>query len=238
MWKTIVVDNIITDYEVSDDGRVRNIDTKRELKKQFGNGYWHCTIQINKHPKRCRIHRLVALAFIPNPDSKPFVNHKDGDRTNNSVENLEWVTPSENTRHAVEKGLFQSGRNRPVIQYDMDGNKMLCFQSITEAEKETGTSVSKITLCCQRKRRSANDFQWRYADDKQDVEKIQKKWWSGKKVAQYDINGNFIAMYDSYSDAARAVNGQNSCICLCCDGRQKTHKGYVWKIVEEIVQGD
>lgn len=238
MWKTIVIDGIITNYEVCDDGRVRNISTKKELKKQFGNGYWHCTIQVNKHNKRCRIHRLVASAFIPNPEDKPFVNHKDGNRTNNSVENLEWVTPSENTRHAVKQGLFQSGKNRPVIQYNMDGDKMLCFQSIAEAERETGTLGSKITLCCQRKRRSANDFQWRYADDKQDVERIQKKWWSGKKVAQYDINGNFIAIYNSYSEAARAVGGQNSCICLCCDGRQKTHKGYVWKIVEEIVQGD
>ena len=134
--------------------------------------------------------------------------------------------------------LHKDCDNRPVIQYTMSGVRLLGFQSIAEAERETGTLGSKIVLCCKRRRRSANNFQWRYADDKQDVVKIEKKWWSGKCVAQYTLDGELVNTFPSYSEAARAINGQNSAICLCCAGERKSHKGFHWKVVEEIVQDD
>lgn len=238
MWKKIFVESKETAYSVSDNGEVRNDNTNRLLKQQNQNGYCHCTLTIDGHPKRCRVHRLVAEYFVENPDNKPYVNHIDGNRINNKATNLEWVTPSENAQHAVEAGLRQNGRNRPVVQYTMDGTRLLTFQSITQAALETNTLDSKIVLCCQRKRRSANDFQWRYADDKQDVVKIEKKWFAGKKVAQYDINGKLIATYPSYSEAARQINGSNASICTVCAGKAKTHKGFIWKVVDDIVQDE
>ena len=118
----------------------------------------------------------------------------------------------------------------------MDGERMMEFLSLNDAEKQTGVLQSKITLCCQRKRRSAGDYQWRYADDKQDVVKIEKKWFSGKKVAQCDEDFNILNIYESYNEAAKAVNGTASAISRICSGTNQRHKGYRWKLVEEIVQ--
>lgn len=236
MWKKIIHNEIETNYSVSDTGEIRNDTTGRLLKQQTDGGYCSCTLAINKKPKRFRVHRLVALAFIENPENKDYVNHKDGDRQNNIVSNLEWVTPSENTRHAFDSGLVTSNRKKAVVQYNMNGEKMMTFNSLAEAERQTGVLSSKITLACQRKRRSAGDYQWRYAKDKQDVTKIEKKWFSGKKVAQCDEDFNVIAIYDSYTAAARAVNGTESAISRICSGTNQRHKGYRWKLVEEIVQ--
>lgn len=237
MWKTIIVNDQLTNYSISDNGQVKNNITNKILKQQIQNGYCHCGLAINKKTKRCRVHRLVAQAFIDNPENKEYVNHKDGNRQNNNVNNLEWVTASENALHAIKTGLKTAkGNKRPVIQYSMNGDKMMAFNSIADASRATDVLGSKITLACQRKRRSAGDYQWRYADDVQDVEKIEKKWFSGKKVAQCDENFNIIKIYDSYNAAARAVNGSSSAISRICSGTNQHHKGFRWKLVDDIVQ--
>lgn len=125
MWKKIYYNNIETNYSISDIGEVRNDITGYILKPTIQQGYAHVTIYIDKKGKRVKIHRLVANAFIPNPDNKPYVNHIDGIRSNNRVENLEWVTASENTRHAVDTGLFLPTREKSVTQFSLDGEKQL-----------------------------------------------------------------------------------------------------------------
>ena len=97
MWKKVIYNNQETSYSVSDIGEVKNDKTGYILKPAIQQGYAHVTIYIDKKPKRVKIHRLVATAFIPNLDNKPYVNHKDGIRSNNNVNNLEWVTFKENT---------------------------------------------------------------------------------------------------------------------------------------------
>lgn len=236
IWKKVIFQGVETKYSVSDTGQVRNDERNKILAQYQQNGYLNCALHFNNKVKKFRVHRLVAEMFIPNEFNKPFVNHKDGIRTNNNVSNLEWVTPSENSKHAVETGLTSYRRMKPVVQYSMDGDKMMEFLSIKDAAEQTGTCQAKITECCRRTRRSAGDYQWRYGDDKQDVVKIEKKWFSGKKVAQCDIDFNVIAIYNSYNDAAKAVNGTASAISRICSGTNQTHKGFRWKIVEEMVQ--
>lgn len=238
MWKKFIYEGQETDYSVSTEGEVRKDTTNYILSQSSQQDYKFVGLIINGKQKRMRVHRMVALTFIDNPDNKPYVNHINGNRSDNNVENLEWVTPSENTQHAVDTGLFKSGRTRAVIQYNLNGEQMATFESASEAARQTGGSQSKITMCCRRQRDSANDYQWRYYDDIQDVQKIEKKFITGKKVAQCDEEGNILKIYPSFKEAARAVNGTSSAISRVCSGTNIRHKGYKWKLVEEIVQED
>ena len=238
MWKKFIYEGQETDYSVSTEGEVRKDTTNYILSQSSQQDYKFVELFINGKQKRMRVHRMVALTFIDNPDNKPYVNHINGNRSDNNVENLEWVTPSENTQHAVNTGLFKSGRSRAVIQYNLNGEQMATFESASEAARQTGGSQSKITMCCRRQRDSANDYQWRYYDDIQDVQKIEKKFITGKQVAQCDEEGNILNIYPSFKEAARAVNGTSSAISRVCSGTNIRHKGYKWKLVEEIVQED
>ena len=238
MWKKFIYEGQETDYSVSTEGEVRKDTTNYILSQSSQQDYKFVGLIINGKQKRMRVHRMVALAFIDNPDNKPYVNHINGNRSDNNVENLEWVTPSENTQHAVDTGLFKSGRARAVVQYNLNGEQMATFESASEAARQTGGSQSKITMCCRRQRDSANDYQWRYYDDIQDVQKIEKKFITGKKVAQCDEEEKKKKIYPSFKEAARAVNGTSSAISRVCSGTNIRHKGYKWKLVEEIVQED
>ena len=92
-------------YSVSNFGRVRNNKTNKILSPRNLQGYQRVAFYVDGKPTDFRIHRLVAKAFIPNPENKPQVNHINGDKTDNRVENLEWVTNSENIKHAINNGL-------------------------------------------------------------------------------------------------------------------------------------
>lgn len=237
MWKKFVFQEKQTDYSVSDDGYVRKDTTNYILSQSTQQGYRMVTLLIDGKQKRMRVHRLVALTFIPNeyPIEKPYVNHIDGDRSNNMVSNLEWVSPSENIQKAADLGRMGK-RARPVVQYTLDGEKVADYQSATKAAQENNIQQSKITLCCQRQRKSTGDYQWRYAGDESDIKPIQKKYFSGIQVAQCDQDWNIIAIYPSFAAAARAVHGEGYCISQICHGVRQHHKGYRWKLVDEIVQ--
>ena len=238
MWKKFIYEGIETDYSVSTEGEVRKDTTNYILSQSPQQDYKFVTLLINGQQKRMRVHRMVAMTFIENPDNKPYVNHINGIRYDNNVENLEWVTQSENIQHAVRTGLMQNGRKKAVIQYNLNGDRMATFESASEAARQTGGSQSKITMCCKRQRETANDYQWRYYDDIQDVQKVEKKFITGKKVAKCDEEGNILEIFPSFKEAARAVNGTSSAISRVCSGTNIRHKGYKWKLVEEIVQED
>lgn len=236
-WRKIIIENLTTSYSVSNKGEVRNDVTNRILRQATQQGYKFVTLQTLIGTKRSRVHRLVANAFIENPLKKPYVNHINGIRSNNEVSNLEWVTPSENTKHAWEEGLATSTRKKKVKQYSLNGVFMMEYESITDAAEQTESQAPKITLCCQRERQSTNQYQWRYSDDVQDVIKIERPKTLSKRVGQY--NGDeLIAVYVSFREAARVVNGTSSAISRVCSGVNKTHKGYSWKLVDDIVLED
>lgn len=101
IWKEITFIANVNGYEISSEGRLRNSKGTMFFGHKDDNGY----IRVSINEKPYRMHTLVARAFIPNPDNKPHVNHRDGVRDNNKLENLEWVTCSENMQHAYDTGL-------------------------------------------------------------------------------------------------------------------------------------
>jgi hypothetical protein len=119
MWKIVILDSVITPYIVSRLGKVYNQKTKHLLEPRIvWNGYFRVNLKEINHPKGGRdqpVHRLVAKAFIPNPDNKPEVNHIDGNKLNNKVENLEWMTHQENIKHAVEHGVIIPPSHKKII---------------------------------------------------------------------------------------------------------------------------
>ena len=129
------------------------------------NGYRR--VVLSKHNKSYNflVHRLVAQAFIPNPDNKPCVNHKDLNRENNGVENLEWVTYKENNNyadHGIKNGKAHSKR---VGQYDVKTNELLnTYESIKSAAEAVGGRSTNIGACCNQKPHylTAYGYIWRF----------------------------------------------------------------------------
>ena len=129
-------------YQVSNLGNVRSIrfNKIRNMKSWDSNGYRAVELYLNNNGYTVGIHRLVALAFIPNPENKPEVNHKDRNRSNNNVENLEWVTQSENIAHAYRSGVKPrpTYQNQPLQKEILDIIENKKYFSIREASRQTG----------------------------------------------------------------------------------------------------
>lgn len=167
-------------YQASNLGNIKSIPryvsnhtgmllVKEKLITQRKNkqGYMICYLSKNAKDECFRVHRLIAKTFIPNPENKPQVNHIDGNKSNNRLENLEWCTNSENQIHAFKNGLnYVTGRagkpKRKVEQIDMNTNCVIkVFESIAQAQRETNSK--NIGMCCRGERNFANGYKWRYA---------------------------------------------------------------------------
>lgn len=111
IWLPVTEQRFSLNYEVSNLGRVRNVNGYvRKATRNKKNGYFYVTLSVGNKGRNCTVHRLVALAFIgPPPEGKTDVNHKDSNRTNNRLDNLEWMSRKENSRHGVMEGHYPTG---------------------------------------------------------------------------------------------------------------------------------
>ena len=212
-WKTIPETDGL--YSVSDFGNVRrnehytnvkpNIQKKGETVAFYktklistykdSTGYLVVSVRDkNGNIYRKKVHRLVAEAFIPNPNNLPVVNHKDEDKTNNRIDNLEWCTSKENANHGTRNSRIQKALSNRVAQYTVDGQLIKVWNSMSEAAKHFGASTTTyIRRVCQGSfgRKTYKGYVWKYVDDKQQLINIIKRTFSKEELQEiincYDI---------------------------------------------------
>ena len=135
----------------------------KELSKNVSstNGYVYVLLCNKGKCKNVRLHKLVAEAFIPNPYNLPQINHKDGNKQNNKVDNLKWCTCQENIRHAYNNGLASNKNKIKIQKCDLNGICIEEFNSILEASLKTKVSIGSISLCINNKRKTAGKYIWK-----------------------------------------------------------------------------
>lgn len=167
-------------YQVSNLGRVKSNDRQRfgvggsirnckgKILKASPNQSGHLLVNLydsEGKSKKVLVHRLVAEAFIENPNNLPCVNHKDEDKNNNCVENLEWCTVKYNNEYSnlAEKNLYSKTGKYPikVIQFSLSGEELHRYNSFMDAERATGIDHGGISACCRGKQKTAGGYIWK-----------------------------------------------------------------------------
>ena len=150
-------------YTISDKGEIVNTNTNKELKGYIRkDGYVIISLSKGGKKYKCYLHRLVAETFIPNPDNLPQVNHKDENKTDNCVSNLEWITPKDNCNYGTRNERQGLGHSKPIEQYDLDGNLIKEWDSAAQVERDLGFNHQNISKCCLGQQKTAYNYKWRY----------------------------------------------------------------------------
>ena len=255
IWKVII--GYEGKYEVSNFGRIRSLP--RYVRNSVGSqtfvdgkilaackgnaGYIHVILSDNNyHKKRWLVHRLVALAFIPNPHNYPVVNHKDENKSNNNVDNLEWCTQSYNLSYREGQ---RKRRMKKIEMYDRTtGEYLRTFDSIDEASRTMG--INRTTICNvaagKPNNHSAGGYIWRFADEKVrrkrglcDEIVVLDKYPRKRKVKMIDKDsGVVVSVYNTISEAARKNNIPERQIQAVCSHKKYHHTagGYIWQYAD------
>lgn len=245
LWKEIAG---FDGYEVSNYGRVRHtyyVKTKNTTKVRYLNGYnnWIkyrlVSLRNNSQTTTYRIHRLVAESFIPNPYNKLEINHIDGNKANNHVSNLEWVTHLENMQHALKTGLWKPAegmlgkrgilykRSKKVYQFSLGGELIAEYANATEAATALGLHQSVISNCVAKKEGAftCGGFKWSFTKEFDTRREIK---YNAYKVYKFDLNGNLLNEYDSSTKAAQANEISRDKIVRVIKSDTKIYKGAIW----------
>ena len=152
-------------YQVSNLGRVRSLNCRGHkgcigilTPRLDGKGYEMVALYKEGKARNTKVHRLVAQAFIPNPNNYPQVNHKDEDKTNNNVDNLEWCTNEYNHNYGTRNERVAKSLSKKVICITTGE----IFNSMREACRKYDINTGRMTECCQGKRKTAGGYKWEY----------------------------------------------------------------------------
>lgn len=251
-WKPIM--GYEESYMVSSCGRVKSLDryvtskrgytkfVKGRILRESMSSYGYAVVGIKG--KQSGVHRLVAKSFIPNPNGLTEINHKDENKTNNVVYNLEWCDKIYNNQYGTrvkrikEAQLNDPKKSRPVLCYTRD-NKLVCeYPSMAEANRRTGISEHSIFSVCNKKPHcfTAGGYKWKYVSDETPINKfpIPKLDIRVRAVAMYNEKGDEIASFKNAKAARRATNIHDTSILRCCRGVRgvKSAGGYIWRFKE------
>lgn len=162
-------------YYVYTNGQIYSTVRKRILRpNKIRNGYYQYALYKNGKRHMRLGHKLVAEAFLPNPNNYPIINHKDENKTNNAVNNLEWCTHSYNVKYSAYKStehykklatLHKNQLSKRVVQIDSQGSLVRSYESITEAAEQTGINRGNIASVCCGNRKTAGGYIWKYKED-------------------------------------------------------------------------
>ncbi len=246
VWKPVV--GWEYSHEVSNMGKVRSLDRttiqgvniKGRILRPFkqkvvsginGNPYLMLQLNCDGKSKTYPVHRLVAMAFIPNdnPSEKTEVNHLDENRSNNRADNLEWCSHSDNINYG-SRNQRQSCNNplrREVDQYTLDGELVAHYYSTTEAAKVFNGDSSNISAACRGVSKTAYGYVWKYSNGKL-PRKVRRELPEDRKLIQLTIDGKFVAKYDTLADAIAAVGTNQSAIFAALYRGCGICKGFRW----------
>lgn len=189
IWKDVIGYEGL--YQVSNLGRVKSLPKFHCTSKNYSSlgyyskekilkpiigvqGYLYVNLYKEKRHNFKRIHQLVAQAFISNHENLPFVNHKDENVANNNVDNLEWCTNKYNLNYGTAQERRAKTHNKSILQFDLEGNFIKEFESITQASKELNIPRDYISSCCLGRRRKTRGYIFRFKDDKEILNKYKE----------------------------------------------------------------
>lgn len=153
-------------YQVSSFGNVKSVNRKKQILLKLNKnkeGYYRVGLSKNKKRKWFSVHKLVAMAFLENVENFPCINHKDENKLNNQVDNLEWCSYKYNNNYGMRKEKAAKSKQKSVSQYNKDGEFVKRYDSIISASQLTGISKCSICSCAKNKLKSAGGFLWEYA---------------------------------------------------------------------------
>lgn len=209
VWKDVVGYEGL--YRISNQGTVCRLYKNGKVNfmtPRILNGYWRVKLCNGNTQKEYFLHRLIAQAFIPNPENKPEINHINGIKTDNRIENLEWVTRSENAIHATKTGLLKYSEYRYNRTRDVNSKPVMCVEtgkiyvSCTEAGKDIKTDAAHIGECISGKRNTAGGYHWKLVSIIDAYNSTRK----ALEVAVDKLKGIKAFYDDSYADPHTFVN--------------------------------
>lgn len=210
-------------YLISQTGKIKNARNNTLLKgslDQYGYKYFHLHSTINKN---IWIHRAVWETFGDNLIDGMVINHIDGNKLNNHIDNLEQVSSKENKQHELR--ALHPEKNKIVYQFDKKGNLLAIYASINECARQLNLDSRHISSCVQDKIASVKGFIFCSSSD----DFMKRKHQPPKEIAQYDLNGQLIKIYPSITEAVRTTGFSKSNIINCLNGQYKTANGFKWK---------
>lgn len=229
--RSYIYDDQVTHYQISENGILYNSKTKKYPKGNISlTGYRIYNFSFNGVRKTLYAHRMVAETYIPNNDpNKNCVNHIDGNKLNNNVNNLEWVTRAENNRHAVYTDLNK--QRKEVYCFDKNKNFVCMYESLNSAAKLSGFSVNAIADCALAGKKVLTcGYFWNYKNDNT-FEIIEKDTRHTKAVGRYSTDGALLESYNSITEASQLTHFPRARISDCARGKIRSYGGYLWKFL-------
>lgn len=227
----------VTTYYITTTGELYNSLTKKWLKGQinYKNGYKSYNINIDGESHRLYAHRMVAETYIPTDDRTLEVHHINGDKLDNKVENLAWITPQENKRLAKLEKHEQMGA-RKVYCFDENKKLVAIYPSIAECGRVTKFNTSWLLEQLKREVKTlSHGFYWSYDESNDFQTKKVQNFPTQKRVGQYNSEHTLIEIYNSLSEAGRKTGFDRHRISDCCNGKINTYRGYYWKFLDEDI---